>query len=206
MVTSQPELPLRDIIWVCGYAVARISVNTHGSYYDWRKWGQSWLEQLLGYPCGYPGATETWPCPSLAAWLLENLPSSCLLQHSDMQALHLVQVELAVMVGVWVSQHPGCECGNADPATHLLWSVTGPPGFTFGNQKSCPQGHERQRAIPAPYQPQHSGKGALDHENVRSGPVPRCLKHSRDWALCLAQATQGAGPGSGGMSDPALRA
>ena len=101
MVTSQPELSLRDIIWVCGYAVSRISVNSHDSYYDWRKWGHPWLGQLLG-TMWISRATETWSCPSLAAWVLENLPSSRPLQHSGVQALHLVQVELAVVAWVWV--------------------------------------------------------------------------------------------------------
>lgn len=59
---SQPELPLRGLVWVCGYTAA----DVWGSYYHWRTWGCSWSEQLpattrMSEPVQY------WPRSSLPA-------------------------------------------------------------------------------------------------------------------------------------------
>lgn len=77
-----------------------------------------------------------------------------------------------------VSQSPGSECGRA--ALPLICCVVSQASLSspsFGNQKSCPQGHERWRVCPAPHHLQHSGERALGHENVRSDPAPHQLKH-----------------------------
>lgn len=68
-------------------------------------------------------------------------------------------VELALVVGLWVSWPPGNE--RPDPLTCLLWGgmdtevMLSLSLLPLSVEESCPEGHELGRADPTPYQLQH---------------------------------------------------
>ena len=130
--------------------MADISADVHGSYYHQRPWGCPWSGAAAWDHIDVQGLCRTGPALQ-AEGLWRVSPISHWQQHLGST------VELALVVGAWVSWASGHDCGRADSTTSLLGGGVGAgviaslySPWNLRSQQSWPQRHESWSELTLP--------------------------------------------------------